>query len=119
MDCQYCHIYARRGPVAGVPSVQRCVQCHFAVASDRPEIAKLMQFWEKREPIPWVRVHRLPEHAQFDHQRHVVSGVACTACHGEISQMDAAVQVAPLTMGWCLTCHDGQVAPRDCVICHF
>src|SRR5204863_2028866 len=28
IPCQLCHTYARRGPVAGIPSVQRCVQCH-------------------------------------------------------------------------------------------
>ena len=27
--CQYCHAYARRGPVAGIPSVQRCVGCQY------------------------------------------------------------------------------------------
>lgn len=118
MDCQYCHAYARRGPVAGIPSVQRCIQCHFVIAKDQPEIARLMEFWNRREPIPWVRVHRLPDYVRFSHQRHVAGGVQCQTCHGDVGQMDAAVQVAPLTMGWCLTCHDDQQAPRDCLICH-
>lgn len=118
MDCQYCHVYARRGPVAGIPSVQRCVQCHFVIAKDQPEIGRLMDFWNRKEPIPWVRVHRLPDYVRFSHQRHVTSGVQCQTCHGDVGRMDVAVQIAPLTMGWCLTCHDDRQAPRDCLICH-
>ncbi|MGE5818811.1 MAG: cytochrome c3 family protein, partial [Deltaproteobacteria bacterium] len=26
--CEYCHIYARRAAIAGIPSAQRCMGCH-------------------------------------------------------------------------------------------
>jgi hypothetical protein len=118
IDCQYCHVYARRGPVAGIPSVQRCAGCHFVIASDRPQVVRLMEYWERREPVPWMRIHRLPAHARFSHQSHVVAGVACATCHGDVAQMEGAAQVTPLMMGWCLTCHDDERAPRDCLTCH-
>jgi hypothetical protein len=118
VECQLCHSYARRGPVAGIPSVQRCVGCHRVVVPDKPEIVKLMGYAERREPIPWVRIHNLPDFVRFTHKRHVLAGVTCQTCHGEVGQMDAAVQSAPLTMGWCLTCHEERQAPTDCLICH-
>ena len=117
-DCQLCHAYARRGPVAGIPSVARCVGCHRVVQVERPEIKKILQYWEDAEPIPWVRVHSLPDHVRFTHKRHVSAGVSCQSCHGDVAQMDAAQQVEPLTMGWCLSCHEERRASTDCLTCH-
>ena len=116
--CQLCHPYARRGPVAGIPSVRRCVQCHLTIAPKRPEILKLMAYWEAKNPIPWVRVHDLPDYVHFTHKRHVLAGIACETCHGNVAQMRDVVQTAPLTMGWCLSCHKERQAPTDCLTCH-
>jgi hypothetical protein len=119
IPCQFCHAYARRGPVAGVPSVERCARCHRTIAPEHPEIAKVLQYFDDRAPIPWVRVHDLPDFVRFTHKRHVLAGVSCETCHGDVAQMDAAVQVAPLTMGWCLGCHRDRQAPTDCSVCHY
>ncbi len=119
LDCQMCHVYARRGPVAGIPSVETCAGCHEQVLSDRPEIQKVLEFWENEQPIPWVRVHDLPDFTRFSHKRHVLGGVDCAECHGNVGQMEAAVQVESLTMGWCVTCHKEREAPIDCLTCHY
>ena len=118
IPCQLCHSYARRGPVAGIPSVQRCVQCHLTIATQRPEIVKLMAYWKAKKPIAWTRVHELPDYVRFTHKRHVLAGVACQTCHGDVAKMEAAVQMAPLTMGWCLSCHNERRASTDCLVCH-
>ena len=118
IPCQLCHTYARRGPVAGIPSVQRCVQCHLVVVPKQPEIVKLMTYWKDKKPIPWVRVYDLPHYVRFTHKRHVLAGVACETCHGDVKQMEAASQAASLTMGWCLDCHNERKAPIDCLTCH-
>jgi hypothetical protein len=118
IPCQFCHEYARRGPVAGIPSVQRCVQCHLTISPKKPEIDKLLAAWRSKKPIAWVRVHELPDYVRFTHKRHVLAGVACETCHGDVGRMDAAVQVASLTMGWCVTCHQERRAPTDCLVCH-
>ena len=60
IPCLYCHSYARRSPVAGVPSMQRCMGCHNWIQSDHPEIAKLKEYWDREEPIPWIRVYSTP-----------------------------------------------------------
>ena len=117
--CQLCHTYARRGPVAGIPSVQRCVQCHQTIAPKKPEIVKLMAYWKDKKPIAWVRVYELPDHVRFTHKRHVLAGVTCQTCHGDVAKMEAASQAASLTMGWCLNCHNERKAPIDCLACHY
>lgn len=119
IDCQFCHAYARRGPVAGIPSVQRCAGCHRVVLSEQPEILKVLEYWENEEPIPWVRVHDLPDHVRFTHKAHVRAGVACETCHGDVAAMEAAVQVESLSMGWCVSCHEDRGATRDCLACHY
>ncbi len=58
------------------------------------------------KPIPWTKIHNLPDHVYFNHSLHVVSGkVACQRCHGNIEQMDEVFQFADLSMGWCVNCH--------------
>jgi hypothetical protein len=119
IPCLYCHASARRGPVAGVPSVARCAGCHTNVAKDRPDVVKLMEYWEKKVPVEWVRVHALPEYVRFNHKRHVAADVGCQECHGDVQSMEAAVKVADLSMGWCLSCHNERRASTDCLICHY
>jgi mono/diheme cytochrome c family protein len=144
IDCQYCHADARRSEYAGLPSVERCLGCHKVIgAQDNPEIAKIAKFAASGEPIPWVRVFKVPEFTHFPHKPHVRAGLACQGCHGPIEQMrvvgartgprllnDLAHLVGlkpappPLSMGWCVDCHRTQnatrntQAPLDCVACH-
>jgi len=119
IPCLYCHASARLGPVAGIPSVERCAGCHTSVAKEDPEVVKVMDFWDKKTPIPWVRVHQLPEYVRFTHRRHVAAGVSCQTCHGEVERMEAAVRVNELTMGWCVSCHEERKASTDCLTCHY
>ena len=119
IDCQFCHAYARRGPVAGIPSVERCAGCHRSILTERPEIVKVLDYWEQETPIPWLRVHDLPDYVRFSHKAHVRSGIDCAACHGDVARMDVAVQVESLSMGWCVDCHSARDASRDCLVCHY
>ncbi|MGH1337533.1 MAG: c-type cytochrome [Aureispira sp.] len=58
------------------------------------------------QPIKWVRVHNLPDHAYFNHAQHVTVGkIKCQTCHGEVEKMDIVKQHSPLSMGWCINCH--------------
>ncbi len=118
--CEYCHADARRGPYAGLPSVNRCMGCHKIVAAQgNPEIEqKLHRYWNERRSIPWVRVHKVPGFVHFPHKRHIQVGLACQTCHGPVETMQRVAQVAPLTMGWCVSCHAERRGPLDCVVCH-
>ena len=57
------------------------------VATDKPEIQKLAGFWNRKQPVPWVRIHKLPEYVHFPHMRHVNAGVSCQTCHGDVQKM--------------------------------
>jgi hypothetical protein len=80
--------------------------CHKIVAAQgNPEVQKVHEHWNQRQPIPWVRIHKLAGFVYFPHKRHVQVGLACQTCHGPVETMQRVAQVAPLTMGWCLDCH--------------
>jgi hypothetical protein len=119
LECDYCHIYAARSKSAGIPAMSTCMECHESAARDNPEVMKLVKYWENGEPVPWVRVHSLPDHAHFTHKRHVKAGVDCTVCHGQVTAMTVARKVKSLKMGWCVSCHRANGAPVDCLICHY
>jgi cytochrome c7-like protein len=118
IGCPMCHVYAERGPVAGIPSMARCAGCHRFVGQDKPNVQKVMQAVAAGVPIEWLQVHRLPDHVFFTHERHLAAGLVCAACHGDVATMEVMKQVSPLTMGWCIDCHRSRQAPTDCLTCH-
>jgi hypothetical protein len=120
LDCLVCHEDADTSYFAGVPSVKKCMDCHIAVRTDRPEVQKLAKYWNDKEPVPWNRVHRIRirNHVYFSHKRHVKAGVECEHCHGAVKAMEKVRQVSSLKMGWCVSCHQVNKAPTDCLICH-
>ena len=120
IPCQYCHLYTEKSRHAGVPNVKRCMGCHAVIKTDSPEIIKLTQYWERKEPVPWVKVHNLADYVYFPHKRHVKAGVNCKECHGDIASMGRVKRVSSLGMGWCLTCHIKRDVKNgmDCWTCH-
>jgi predicted CXXCH cytochrome family protein len=122
IPCMYCHTQARRSISAGVPSVGKCVGCHNEVAANRPQIRKLMNYWDNKEPIAWIKVHDLPDFVHFTHKRHVLAGIECQTCHGPVESMERihVTEAAPLQMGLCLNCHKQHKVENglDCWTCH-
>jgi len=118
LKCDQCHGYTGRSRKAGIPDMKICMDCHKKVATDKPEIKKLMKYWEEKEPVPWNKVHILPWHVHFTHKRHIKAEIDCTVCHGEVRAMTVARQVRSLDMGWCVNCHREMGAPTDCLVCH-
>ena len=120
IPCLYCHTEARRSPSAGVPSVNKCMGCHAIVATDSPLVREVARHYENEEPIPWIKVHDLPDFVHFPHNRHVAAGLECQECHGPIETMDRVTRMAPNEMGECLTCHRDMEVEHgiDCLTCH-
>ena len=140
INCMYCHTYARRSNVAGIPPLQKCMGCHNSIESvkDKPRIKKLFEYWEAKKAIPWKKVHDEPDFVLFNHERHIQRFVfqqgrpvqeACGFCHGDIKEGTVARRAKPLSMGWCADCHqkDHPVdstgaktghGPNDCFTCH-
>lgn len=118
MACLYCHIYATKSSVAGVPSVQKCAGCHEMIGLEDPEVQKLLDYWDERAPIPWKKVYNLPDFVYFSHRMHLNADLNCEQCHGNVSEMERVERVSSLEMGWCLDCHKKMDASIDCMVCH-
>jgi len=157
MDCQYCHSGARRSPAAGVPPTQVCWNCHNSIdPAGREALTTLEEYCEplagttacqSETPIPWRRVHDLPDFVTFNHSMHVRANnpgvevpegevdqrVQCQECHGEMQEQTVAHRESNLLMGWCLDCHEShesinenygteaelrRAELKDCYTCH-
>jgi menaquinone reductase, multiheme cytochrome c subunit len=105
MDCRYCHTSVETAAFAAVPPTETCMNCHTRVKPQSPLLSKVRDSYISGNPVPWVKVHRLPDYVYFNHQVHVTAGVSCVSCHGRVDQMEEVRQVQPLTMTWCLQCH--------------
>jgi hypothetical protein len=115
IDCRYCHIGVETTAHATIPPTQTCINCHsqeYGIRRDSSKLTLLHTAFYGTEspesagkPIPWVRVHDLPDYAYFNHSAHVSRGVGCLSCHGRVDRMEVVFQAEPLSMGWCLECH--------------
>jgi hypothetical protein len=112
IPCMYCHTSVEKSKHASIPSTNICMNCHSVVKVDSPWIQKIHESAKTGKPIKWVKVHDLPDFVNFSHKRHVLRGVACEECHGNVKDMEKIGQVKPLTMGFCLNCHRGETAPE-------
>ena len=126
IQCQYCHYSVNVSPEPGIPTMQTCMGCHLIVAGSdtgsKAEIQKLRQAWNAKKPVEWVRVHFLPRHAHFPHQRHVkaLGPTACATCHGDVTRMAQVFKVNQVdNMGFCISCHVERGVSRDCSVCHY
>jgi hypothetical protein len=116
IDCRYCHTTVESAPSAGLPPTELCLNCHSQVWNKSPLLDVVRSSYFTKKPIPWVRVHKLPDFVYFNHAAHVNKGVGCVECHGRVDEMAAVEQAQPLTMGWCLDCHrnpDARLRPLD------
>ena len=149
IDCKYCHNSVEKSRSAGIPTVNVCMNCHKQIKGSDDQVAKIQKIYDaagfdpetgtyskkSTGPIVWNKVHVLPDHVYFNHSQHVVvGGIDCKQCHGDMTKMEGAVMVQPvselnkiegnipltrptLTMGWCIECHGetevGQMAGAD------
>lgn len=116
IDCRYCHAQVEVAAAATLPPTKVCMNCHTAVARDSAKLEPLRESVETGTPIEWIRVHKIPDYAYFDHSVHIRAGVGCASCHGAIQEMEVVQQAKPLSMGWCLNCHrdpDMHLRPLD------
>jgi hypothetical protein len=129
MNCVYCHYAANKSPDPGLPAVSTCMGCHTIIGPQRPasdigpartstELQKLQRYADfsgggrNAKPIPWERIHKVPDYVNFPHMRHVNAGVTCQACHGDVQNMSRVYQYSSLNMGWCVRCHVNGYDPQ-------
>jgi hypothetical protein len=110
LDCRYCHSNVDKSGYANLPTAQTCMNCHNTVKKDSPLLAVVRNSYETGDPVPWVKVHELPDFAYFNHAVHVNRGVSCVECHGKVNEMEVVTHTQPLSMGFCLDCHRNPAA---------
>lgn len=127
IPCLYCHNMPYKGRHSTLPSTDICMNCHSVVGQDKEWVLVLNDYWERGEPIPWVKVHDLPDFAYYDHSAHLnavddkgAKKVDCVDCHLDVENTDIVSVQNKFNMGWCLECHrkPEMAAPTDCVVCH-
>lgn len=138
IPCVYCHTMAYKGRHATIPSTAVCMNCHTTVGLNREWVLKMKEYWDRGQPIPWVKVHDMPDFVYFDHSVHLnaknANGEsklplvdelgqpmpACQNCHGKVQEMDIVKVTQNFNMQWCLNCHRKPEiqASTDCITCH-
>ena len=88
LDCRYCHIGVDRAAHSSIPVTQTCMNCHANIRPESPKLVKLIDSNLTGMPIEWIRIHRLPDFAFFNHAAHVTRGIGCATCHGRIDKME-------------------------------
>ena len=126
IPCMYCHNTADRSEDAGIPAVQVCAGCHIpggvaavGARADSAGVQQLVEYWNEQRPIEWQRIHKLPDHVHFPHMMHINAEIECQECHGQVQEMREIERVAPLSMGWCVQCHEQRAVRTDCFVCHY
>lgn len=119
IPCQYCHLYARRSFSSGAPPVSTCIGCHGTNAAplvkpESAEVNKMRDYWEKEEPIPWVKVHDIPDFVRFPHKVHInadssrLKNELADTCDETNSPRSLACRVKYFKQGGdnrCVACH--------------
>ena len=131
IDCRYCHTSVETSSFAGMPPTEICMHCHSQIGLQASVLAPVRESFRTGQPLAWERVYNLPAYVHFNHSIHVYKGIGCVTCHGRLdlmapleqrfpldSRLPVIWQAAPLTMGWCLTCHRNPekfIRPREYV----
>ena len=123
IPCVYCHTMAYKSRHATIPSTAVCMNCHTSVGLNREWVLRMKDYWDRGQPIPWVKVHDLPDFVYFDHSAHLnakdaqgrlklaavdAAGnptVPCRTCHGDVAAMEIVSVQNNFNMQWCLDCH--------------
>jgi hypothetical protein len=105
LDCRYCHAAVEKSGTSSVPTAQTCMNCHSAIKTQSPLLEVVRQSYQTGDPVPWVKIHAVPDYVYFNHSVHVNRGISCVECHGKVNEMPVVRQDQPQSMSWCLDCH--------------
>lgn len=119
ISCFFCHPTATVSKNASIPPVQKCFLCHQVIASNFRPIRNMLGYYARQEPIPWIRVNRVPDFVHFSHQPHLARGFDCSRCHGNVKNMDRIRQQYQMNMQFCVTCHWNNKFSVSCSTCHY
>jgi hypothetical protein len=119
LKCADCHPIRDPGFQAGYPKEATCMGCHAAVKKDSPHIQKVAAAFKAKQPLPWVKVYRVPDYVWFSHASHAQDAkISCAECHGPVAERDVLAKEKPTNMHSCMQCHAKRGASNGCDFCH-
>jgi hypothetical protein len=91
--CQNCHTFREDGTFAGIPSLEKCMECHddpdSPMGETENELKFLNEYVAQEKEIPWLVYSRQPDCVYFSHIAHVNMGeMECRTCHGDLGKAE-------------------------------
>jgi hypothetical protein len=118
-DCLACHQIAANGWEMSYPPESKCMVCHATISVESPAISRIAAYYSEHKAVPWVKIYSLPEEVLFSHKTHYAKAkVACSVCHGPVSERDLIKKERVTWMEFCIECHKDRKAPANCRSCH-
>lgn len=105
IKCIFCHHESEIGSFSAVPTTFSCIVCHVAIKEESEKVKPLIESYDNQKPIQWIRLYKLPEHTHFNHNTHILAGIDCASCHGEVEKMEKTYRTNDFSMEFCLNCH--------------
>lgn len=81
MACEDCHFYREDGTYNGLPTTEKCAECHAdALTEDPREIAFVEDYVYQEKDVDWLVYQYQPDNVFFSHAAHKLDN--CNMCHG-------------------------------------
>ncbi len=95
-SCEDCHSFRDDGSFTGIPSLEKCIECHEDPMGEDIENprhkeaeAKLVEYVTAGKPIEWYVYSKQQDCVFFSHIAHVEKkGLECATCHGNHGETD-------------------------------
>ena len=114
-----CHVNPGQDRLMTYPPSSTCTSCHRTNTAGSQSLQRLIALAALPQPIPWVRVYRLPDYVFWSHASHLAAKIACEDCHGPVATREAiALETDVTTMTCCQRCHERRQVLMDCGDCH-
>ncbi len=118
LECTDCHSPDDPEADPKIPSREVCDTCHgdpakLSAGAKKYFTAVTAADGKTNFPHRWATRDVHPEH-----KRHVKAGLACTDCHGEMSDEPFAKPKPVTLMARCVSCHEARDKPVKCDTCH-
>jgi hypothetical protein len=121
LNCEFCHVYVKKGAHAGLPDAQTCTMCHQTPQGTSAEAARVTTLLTQGDPLSFNKLFKLEPHVFYTHRRHVgIAELECRGCHGDIADTERPPKrpLVKIDMDFCMDCHRDEGQTLDCNACH-
>lgn len=128
-DCEGCHSFRPDGTYSGIPTLDKCIECHETMQGETESERILVEHYiPKNIEIPWKVYAWQPDNVFFSHAPHKGQGLECVTCHRDVTKEEklpafrenriTGYSISTMKMTECEECHARKGASNNCEICH-